>query len=259
VASMATSNPAFRAEAFPGYNQVYGDGLTAARTDSMTVQGTIGKTSLLLAILSATAIWAWTSAAQNQIQPAVYLGAFIGGLVLCFATIFKPTLAPWTAPLYAACEGVVLGALSYLIEHSGVRGAYPGIALQAVSLTVGVLFVMLFLYASRVIVVTDKLRMGIVAATGALCLVYLLSFALTMFGVPVPYLRNATPLGIGISLLVVGLAAFNLLLDFDFIERAARQGAPKSMEWYGAFGLMVTLVWLYLELLRLLRQFGDRR
>ncbi|MGE3818326.1 MAG: Bax inhibitor-1/YccA family protein, partial [Isosphaeraceae bacterium] len=172
---------------------------------------------------------------------------------------FKPNLAPWTAPVYAALEGVFLGALSYLIEHSGIRGAYPGIALQAVSLTVGVLFVMLFLYGSRTIRVTQKLRTGIIAATGALCLVYLGSFLLTMFGVPVPFLRNGTPLGIGISLVVVGLAAFNLLLDFDFIENASASGMPKSMEWYGAFGLIVTLVWLYLELLRLLRQFADRR
>ena len=253
-----TSNPVFRDEAFPGYSQVFGHDRSAVRSDVMTVQGTVGKTSLLLAILSATAIWSWVAASRGQVQPGLFFGALIGGLVLFFVTIFKPTLAPWTAPVYAAFEGVVLGLVSYLIEHVSARG-YPGIALQAVTLTMGVLLVMLMLYTSRTIVVTDRLRMGIVAATGALCLVYLGSFLLTLVGVPVPFLRNGSLLGIGISLLVVGLAAFNLLLDFDFIEHAARRGAPKVMEWYGAFGLIVTLVWLYLEILRLLQQIQSRR
>jgi len=259
LASLSTrsSNPVFSNEAFAGYNQVYGT--SASHADVMTVQGTVGKTSILLAILSATAIWSWSAAGHGQVQPIVLPVAAIGGLVLALITTFKPNLAPWTAPVYAAFEGVVLGLLSYLVEHSGIRGAYPGIALQAVSLTCGVLLVMLFLYATRIIRVTDKLRTGIVAATGALFLVYMASFLLSMFGVQVPYLRNATPLGIGIGVFVVGLAAFNLLLDFDFIENAASRGAPRSMEWYGAFGLMVTLVWLYLEVLRLLRQLQDRR
>jgi uncharacterized YccA/Bax inhibitor family protein len=254
-----TGNPAFRNEAFPGYTQVFGHDGSAVRSNVMTVQGTVGKTSLLLAILSATAIWSWVAASQGQVQPGLFIGALVGGLVLAFVTIFKPTLAPWTAPLYAAFEGVVLGLISYMIEHSGIRGAYPGIALQAVTLTFGVLLVMLMLYTSRVIVVTDRLRMGIVAATGALCLVYVGSFLLSLCGVPVPFLRNSSLLGIGISLFVVGLAAFNLLLDFDFIDRAAQRGAPKVMEWYGAFGLIVTLVWLYLEILRLLQQLQSRR
>jgi uncharacterized YccA/Bax inhibitor family protein len=254
---LASSNPAFSKALFPGYQQVYGG--SAARSTVMTVQGTVGKTSLLLAILSATALWAWSAAGNGDLQPVVLPAAGIGGFVLALITIFKPNVAPWTAPVYAAFEGVFLGALSFIIEHSRIRGAYPGIAFQAVALTCAVLFMMLFVYGTRMIRVTDKLRAGIVAATGALCLVYFVSFLLTMFGVQVPYLRNATPLGIGISLFVVGLAAFNLLLDFDFIEEASRRGAPKSMEWYGAFGLIVTLVWLYLEVLRLLRQLQDRR
>lgn len=254
-----TNNPAFRAEAFPGYTQVYGHDGSAVRSNMMTVQGTVGKTSLLLAILTATAIWSWTAASHNQVEPALFIGSGIGALVLALVTIFKPTLAPWTAPVYAAFEGVVLGLISYLIEHIGIKQAYPGIAFQAVSLTFGVLFVMLFLYASRTIVVTNRLRTGIIAAMGALCLVYMVSFVLTLCGVEVPYLRNGSVLGIGISLFVVGLAAFKLLLDFDFIEQAARRGAPKYMEWYGAFGLMLTLVWLYLEVLTLLRQLQDRR
>ena len=253
---MATSsNPAFSNDIFAGYSQVYG----GPRSTTMTVNGTVGKTSILLAILSATALYAWSAAGSGEMTPIVLPAAGIGGFILAMITIFKPTVSPWTAPIYAAFEGVFLGALSYLIEHSGMRGTYPGIALQAVALSCGVMFVMLFLYASRIITVTDKLRTGIIAATGALFMVYMISFLLSMFGVQVPYLRNATPLGIGISVLIVGLAAFNLLLDFDFIEKGADQGAPKYMEWYGAFGLMVTLIWLYLEVLRLLRQLNDRR
>jgi len=173
-------------------------------------------------------------------------------------TIFKPSFAPWTAPVYAAFEGIFLGTLSYIIENQLGR-AYPGIAIQAVSLTAGTLCIMLFVYATGLVKVTDRLRAGIVAATGAICLVYLVAFALSFFGVAVPFIQSATPIGIGFSLFVVGLAAFNLLLDFDFIEKGARLEAPKYMEWYGAFGLMVTLVWLYLEILRLLRKLQDRR
>jgi uncharacterized YccA/Bax inhibitor family protein len=241
---------------FAGYDQVYG----ADRSHVMTVQGAIGKTFALLAILSATAIYSWTAAADGRLEPAVLPAAGIGGLILALVTIFKPKLSPWTAPVYAAFEGAFLGSLSYLIEAGfRGRGAYPGIALQAVSMTCGTLFVMLFVYATRLIRVTDKLRAGIVSATGAVCLVYFASMVLSLFGVRVPFLYSATPLGIGISVAIVGLAAFNLLLDFDFIEKAAQQSAPKYMEWYGAFGLIVTLVWLYLEILRLLQKLQDRQ
>ena len=254
---MATSsNPAFNERIFAGYEQVYG----GSRADVMTVQGTVSKTFLLLGILSATAIWSWMAASQGQLQPVIVPAAMFGGFLMAMVICFKPTLAAWLAPVYAAFEGVFLGALSYWIEtHVKGAAAHPGIALQAVSMTLGTLLVMLFLYSSRIIQVTDRLRTGIIAATGALALVYLVSFALTMVGVQVPFLRDSSPLGIGISVAVVGLAAFNLLLDFDFIERSAAYGAPRSMEWYGAFGLMVTLVWLYLEILRLLRQLQDRR
>jgi uncharacterized YccA/Bax inhibitor family protein len=239
---------------FAGYDQVYG----ATRSVVMTVQGTVSKTFALLAVLSATAIWSWSAAAQGNLQPVVLPAAAIGGLVLAMVTIFKPTLSPWTAPVYAAFQGVFLGALSSLIEHSGIRGAYPGIAIQAVSMTCGTLFVMLFVYATGLIKVTQKVKAGIVAATGAVCLVYFISLVLSLFGVSVPFLRTGGMLGIGISLVIVGVAAFNLLLDFDFIEAGARNYAPKYMEWYGAFGLIVTLVWLYLEILQLLRQLQSR-
>jgi uncharacterized YccA/Bax inhibitor family protein len=249
-----TSNPAFSRDVWAGYNQVYG----AAPATTMTVQGTIGKTFGLLAILSATAIYAWGASASGSIEPVVLPAAGIGGLILALITIFRPSASPWTAPVYAAFEGVFLGALSYVIE-TGLGKQYHGIALQAVSMTAGTTFVMLFVYATGLVRVTDKLRAGVVAATGAICLVYLISFALSLFGVAVPFLRDASPIGIGFSVFVVGLAAFNLLLDFDFIEEGARSSAPKYMEWYGAFGLMVTLVWLYLEILKLLRKLNDRR
>ena len=252
---MATSsNPAFSNDVFNRYEQVYG----GTRATTMTVQGTVGKTFLLLAILSATAIWSWGATASGQLQTIVMPAAAIGGFILAMITIFRPNVAPWTAPVYAAFEGVFLGTLSYYIENR-LGQKYPGIALQAVSMTAGTMFVMLFLYGSRIIRVTEKLKAGIIAATGAICLVYLVSWVVGMFGVRVPFIHDASPIGIGFSIFVVGLAAFNLLLDFDFIERGAEAGMPRSMEWYGAFGLMVTLVWLYLEILRFLRKISDRR
>jgi len=233
----------------------------------MTVQGAIGKTAALLAVLSATAIWSWNAALNQELQPAVLPVAGILGFVLAMATIFKPTWSPWTAPIYAAFEGVFLGALSFLIE-SGVAARvlpgqaappYQGIAMQAVALTCATLFLMLFVYGTGLIKVTDRLKAGIVSATGAVCLVYFASIMLGFFGVRVPGLGMPTPIGIGIGLVIVGIAAFNLLLDFDFIEQGARASAPKYMEWYAAFGLILTLVWLYLEILKVLRQLQDRR
>jgi len=251
---VATSNPAFSRELFAGYDQVYG----APRSTAMTVQGTVGKTFLLLAILSATAMWAWNATGNGQLPPAALFGSMIGGFIVAMITIFKPTVAPYTAPLYAALEGVFLGSLSQIIE-TRFHDRYPGIALQAVTLTCGVLFVMLFVYSTGLIRVTDKLKAGIVTATGALCLFYLLTMLLSLFGFQMPLVFSSSPWGIGFSLFVIGLAAFNLLLDFDVIEQGARAEAPKYMEWYGAFGLMVTLIWLYLEILRLLRKLADQR
>ncbi len=259
---MSSSNPAFSRDLFAGYEQVYGASRT--RSTTTTVQGTIGKTALLLAILSFTALYSWNATGSGSLPPALLGVSAIGGFIVAMITIFKPTVAPVTAPIYAALEGVFLGAISQIIEMGVGRrngGGVPmhGIAMQAVILTCGVLFVMLFAYQTRLIRVTDKLRSGIVIATGALCLFYLISMLMRMFGAQMPLTWSSTPMGIGFSLLVVGLAAFNLLLDFDFIEQAAYHEAPKYMEWYGAFGLIVTLVWLYLEILRLLSKLSDRR
>jgi uncharacterized YccA/Bax inhibitor family protein len=242
---------------FPGYEQVYGPFTSTA----MTIQGTVNKSLLLLAILGATAAWSWNATAAGSMQYGMLTLSLFAGLIVSMITIFKPTVAPWTAPIYAALEGVFLGAISQVIEHryGGQDGRFGGIALQAVSLTGGVLCIMLFLYATRIIKVTQQLTMAIMAATGALCFFYLITIVLSFCGVHVPFVWGSTPIGIGFSLFVVGLAAFNLLLDFDFIEKMAQREAPKYMEWYGAFGLMVTLVWLYLEILRLLAKLADRR
>jgi uncharacterized YccA/Bax inhibitor family protein len=241
---------------FAGYEQVYG----APRSLVTTVQGTMSKTFLLLGILSGTALWSWNATAAESLSPVVIPAAAIAGFVLAMITIFKPTISPWTAPVYAAMEGVFLGSISHIIEVSKFAKGYPGIAMQAVMLTVGTLLIMLFLYGSGTIRVTERLRAGIIMATGAVCLFYVVSMLLRLLGVGFPSGFGANPvISIGFSLFVVGLAAFNLLLDFDFVEEASRRGAPKYMEWYGAFGLIVTLVWLYLEILRLLQKVNNSR
>jgi uncharacterized YccA/Bax inhibitor family protein len=244
---------------FAGYNQVYGT--ERVRSTVTTVQGSVAKTFLLLAILSFTALWSWNAFGSEQFPRVLLPISAIGGFIVAMITIFKPTAAPITAPIYAALEGVFLGAISkiYDITYAAKFQGTSGIAMQAVMLTCGVLFVMLFIYGTRLIRVTQKLQTGIIAATGALGLFYMVTMLLSLFGVQMPLVFSSSPLGIGFSLFVVGLAAFNLLMDFDFIEKAAYAGAPKYMEWYGAFGLMVTLVWLYLEVLRLLAKLSDRR
>lgn len=253
---MTSGNPAFSQDMFAGYEQVYGAPKT--RSTVTTVQGTVGKTFLLLAILSFTALWSWNAVAAGTFRFELLLASVFGGFIVAMITIFRPTAAPITAPLYAALEGVFLGALSQVIEMK-YHARFPGIALQAVMLTCGTLFMMLFVYQTRLVRVTEKLQTGIIAATGAIALFYLVTMLLRMFGVEMPLVWSSSPVGIAFSLLVIGIAAFNLLLDFDFIEKAAYAGAPKYMEWYGAFGLMLTLVWLYLEILRLLQKLADRR
>jgi len=225
------------------------------RATVMTIEGTAGKALILLMILIATAAIAWNQALSGSGTTTILMfGGLIGGLVLAIATVIKPAWSPVTAPLYAACEGLLLGAISSLFNQR-----YQGIVAEAVGLTFGVTFVMLAIYVTRLIRVTPKLTVAIMAATGAVCLVYLATWILGFFGLAVPYIHQGGMIGIGFSVVVVGIAAFNLLLDFDMIERGAAAEAPKFMEWYGAFGLMVTLVWLYLEILRLLRKFADQR
>lgn len=223
----------------------------ATPTSVMTINGAVSATGVLLVLLIASAFVGWNAVdivdGQGVEVPGWIFLPFIAALGLMFATIFKPGWARVTAPLYALAEGVIVGAISHIYNAE-----FDGIVLQAAAGTVGVLAVMLFLYATRIIEVTDKLRMGVIMATGAIALVYLLNIVLRMFGSSVPFLHDTGTIGILISVAIVAVAAFNLLLDFDFIEKAAAARAPKSTEWYAGFGLLVTLVWLYLELLRLL-------
>ena len=250
---MASGNPVF-APAVTG--DIFSDWASAERRGRvMTVQGTAIKALILLVILTTTAVISWGQAGNPAISGGLLIGGLIGGLIAAMVTIFKRDWAPVTAPIYAACEGLVLGAISNLFERQ-----YPGIAVQAVGVTFATMFAMLFIYMTGMIRVTDRLVRGVVAATGGICLFYFVAWILSFFGVVAlnKIIFGAGPIGIAFSVFVVGLAAFNLLLDFDFIEKGARAEAPKSLEWYGAFGLMVTLVWLYLEVLRLLSKLRSR-
>lgn len=241
-AAQSTGNPVFRAlDASDAW------GRSMARSETMTVQGTAVKTLILTGVLMLTAAWSWSAVSDRQSAIPLMVGSGIIGLITALITCFKPAIAMYTAPIYAAAEGVLLGAISHIFN-----ARYEGIVVNAAALTIMTLFVMLVIYSNRWVRVTDKLRTGIFAATGAIMLVYLASMVMRMFGYQMPMIHDAGAVGIAFSAFVVGLAAFNLLLDFDFIERGGEAGLPKSMEWYGAFGLLVTLVWLYLEILRLL-------
>ncbi len=240
---MRSSNPALSNKAFRVVN---------TGEETMSVEGTVNKTGILLALVIISAGLTWNTTASGGLSPLVILGG-IGGFIVALITIFKQTAAPITAPIYAICEGLLLGGLSALFERQ-----YPGIVTQAVGLTFGVTLCLLGAYKSGMIKVTENFRLGATAATGGLFLFYMITWILGMFGMQFNSIFGSSPLGIVFSLFVVGLAALNLVMDFDFIENAAQQGAPKYMEWYGAFGLMVTLIWLYMEILRLLAKLRGR-
>ena len=240
---LKSSNPAFAEKTF---GRLAPD---ITGTGQMTINGTINKTLVLLVLVVVPALWVWDMFAKSGMQavtPWLY-GGLIGGLVFAMITIFKKTWAPYTAPAYAILEGLVIGGISAYAESQ-----LKGIVFQAVALTFGTLFSLLVAYRSGLIKVTEKFRLGVVAATGAIFVVYLVSIVIGFFGVKVPFIYSGGTFGILFSLFVVVIAALNLVLDFDFIEQGAKQGAPRYMEWYGAFGLMVTLIWLYIEFLRLL-------
>jgi uncharacterized YccA/Bax inhibitor family protein len=237
---LRSNNPVLKESAFAGQ---------AITGETMTIQGTVNKTGLLLLFVVIAAAWTWGLSHSENPQAAYpwMIGGAIGGFVVALVTVFRKNWSPISAPIYALLEGLVLGGISAILEHS-----YPGIAVQAVSLTFGVMFVMLLAYKFGIIRATRGFKLGVIAATGAIALVYLVNMVMGFFHTQMSFLYSATPLGIGISVVIVIIAALNLILDFDMIENAARMGAPKYMEWYGAFGLMVTLVWLYMEILRLL-------
>jgi uncharacterized YccA/Bax inhibitor family protein len=250
-----TSNPALNDNTFRGTPGALYGGYSGA-TERMTMSGTTNKAALLLLLAFASASFTWYQFLATH-NPAAISGlmmlGFLGGFILAMVTIFKPVWAGITAPLYALAEGLALGGISAIFEAS-----YHGIAIQAVGLTFGVLAVMLTIYRTGIIKVTDKMRLGIVAATGGIAIFYLLEMVLGFFGVHFTTLNGSGPLGIVFSLVIVGVAAMNLVLDFDFIQKGVQFGAPKYMEWYGAFSLMVTLVWLYMEMLRLLSKVRSR-
>ena len=245
--SMRSGNPALSAETFSAFRAVGSD-------DAMTISGTVNKTGLSLLILLIAASYVWNRGAADPALGMFTMVGVIGGLVMAIATVFKKTWAPLTTPLYAGLQGLALGGISVVFESM-----YPGIVSQAVFLTFGTLAALLMAYRSGLIRATENFKLGVVAATGGIAVVYLLSFVLGFFGVSIPLIHSSGLFGILFSVFVVVIAALNLVLDFDFIEQGAERRAPKYMEWYGAFGLLVTLVWLYLEILRLLAKLQDRR
>jgi uncharacterized YccA/Bax inhibitor family protein len=228
-----------------------------AAEGTMTVQGVIWKTMLSLGLILLSGGFTWMQFAKTGNLQAVngymMLGA-LAGFVLALVTVFKADWSPVTTPLYALAEGLFLGGISAVLEAQ-----LPGIVVQAALSTLGTLFVMLAAYQSGLIRATEKFKLGVLAATGGIALVYLISFVLSFFGIAPSFIYQGGPLGIIFSLIVVAVAALNLIMDFDVIEQGAARGAPKYMEWYGSFALMVTLVWLYVEFLRLLSKVREQR
>jgi uncharacterized YccA/Bax inhibitor family protein len=245
MALFKTSNPALGSNTFSGMSDSsYGGGISSAQyggaistTSNMTLSGTVNKTGILLVLAVASAFFTWTQFAATHNPASVSLEMIVGvfgGLIFALITSFKREWSPITAPIYALLEGLFLGAFSAILD------------------------VLLFAYSTGIIKVTQKLRLGIVAATGGICLFYFAEMILGFFGIHFVAINGSGPIGIAVSLFVVAIAALNLVLDFDFIEQGVNQGAPKFMEWYGAFGIMVTLVWLYLEIIRLLSKLRSR-
>lgn len=244
-----SSNPALSEKVFAKHR-------ATTQSDVMTFTGTKYKTFIMLALVVLGASYTWRLASVGAASVNVWMIAGgIGGLITGIITAFSPRSAHITAPIYSVLQGLLLGGLSAFMAAQ----FEIAIITQAVGLTFATFFLMLLLYQSGTIKVTAKFRMGVFAATGAIALMYFISFVMSFFGVSMPYIHQGGTIGIIISLVVIVVAALNLALDFDMIERGVKQGAPKYMEWYGAFALMVTLIWLYIEFLRLLAKVNSRR
>ena len=241
--SMRSGNPALSAKTFKN--------TVGAGTEKMTIGGTVNKTAMSILLLMATASYTWTNP-----SPALMMFGLFGGLIMAIITIIKKTWAPYTVSGYALLKGLALGGISRFFEMQ-----YPGIVSQAIFLTFGILAALLLAYKSGLIKPTENFKLGVVAATGGIAIMYLISWIMSMFGSGLSIMNpsNSSMFSIGFSIFVVIIASLNLVLDFDFIEEGAEMGAPKYMEWYGAFGLLVTLIWLYLEILRLLAKLQSRR
>jgi uncharacterized YccA/Bax inhibitor family protein len=245
-----SGNPAFKSKAFSHRSSDFS-------TDQvMTLSGTVNKTGFYLLLLTLSAAYTW-NIFFNSGDPSSVTGLMIfglvGGLIAAMVTIFKPTVANISAPIYALLQGLAIGGISAMFESS-----YEGIVIQAVTLTFGTLAALVLAYKSGLIKPTENFRLMLFAATGGIFVLYMLNFVMSFFGASIGFIHSNGIMGIGFSLVVVAIAALNLVLDFDFIEQAAEQGAPKYLEAYGAFSLMVTLVWLYLEILRLLAKLNSR-
>jgi len=232
--------------------------LEANMQGTMSVRGAINKFGFLMVMIIAGAAYNWHMFEQGQTSTmnALMITGIIGGLITAIAISFKPNWAGYLAPLYGLLEGLFIGGIS-AIFNAAFAEKYPGLVMQAVGLTFGVAISMFLLYNFRVIKATEKLKSVIIMATVGIGVFYLLTMLLRLFGVNVSFMYDSSLLSIGISIFIVAIAALNLILDFDMIEQGAERGAPKFMEWYGAFGLMVTLVWLYLEILRLLSKLAS--
>lgn len=248
---MKSSNPALISNPFSGFGVV-------SESEAMTTRGTVNKTFILLSLVLLPAAWVWRkfylSGEQVEVIQNWMVIGLIGGLLFSLATIFKKNWASVTAPLYSVMQGLFLGGVSSIMEK-----AYPGIVVQAISLSIATLFIMLMAYQSGWVRPTERFKWGVIAATGAIALVYLVSMILGFFHISVSLINGNSLFSIIFSCFVVGIAALNLILDFDFIQQGSRAGIPKYMEWYGAFALMVTLIWLYVEILRLLAKISDRK
>ena len=242
---MRSGNPALSSKTF--------ENLSTTSSDVMTLDGAVNKTAISMGILLFAAYYTYS----NAIMDFILIG-FIGGFIVALVTIFKKSWSPVTVPIYAVLEGLALGGISKMYTDA----FEPGIVPQAIMLTLGILFALLFAYKTKIIRATENFKLGVFAATAGIGIVYLVSFFMGMFGsggLPVMDPTNSSMLSIGFSLFVVVIASLNLVMDFDFIESGAAIGAPKYMEWYGAFGLLVTLIWLYLEILRLLAKLSSRK
>tara|TARA_B100001996_G_scaffold278157_1_gene218652 strand:+ start:3133 stop:3873 length:741 start_codon:yes stop_codon:yes gene_type:complete len=231
-------------------SKIFSESIVSDSSDVMTIQGTVDKTAIALSILLVAGYFGYTS-----FSPVIMMGGFIGGFIVAIVTIFKRTWAPYTVPIYAVLEGLALGGISFFYNS-----LYEGIVLQAITITVCILLSLLFAYKTRIIKATENFKLGVFAATGGIFLIYVVDLVMSFFGTGISVLNieNSSNFSILFSLGVVVIASLNLVIDFDFIEEGAEKGAPKYMEWYGTFGLLITLVWLYLEILRMLAKMRNR-
>lgn len=243
---MRSGNPSLNSSTFDKHRNLSND-------NPMTLQGTVNKVFILLFLLIFSSIIVWNIHGNGFDVIPIVIGGAILGFIIALVTIFNKKISPITAPIYAILEGLFVGGISAIYESE-----FQGITIQAVLITFGVLFALLLAYSSRLIKPSENFKLGIVAATGGIFLVYLFDIILSFFGMNVPFIHESSPVGILVSVVIVIIASLNLILDFDFIEEGCKSNVPKYMEWYTAFGLIVTLVWLYLEILRLLSKIYRR-